>query len=176
MGRKANKTRARDYRPKGNLLITTIKSAFILAAALVLSVATLSGQTAGSELPLGSPQLISPEDLAKILQADKSGKPLIFNVGPYSLFRQVHISGAEYTGAALTEQGLDALRNRVKALPHKSFIVLYCGCCPWNHCPNVAPAYAALHALGFSNVKVLYIADNIGADWVYKGYPTQRGQ
>ena len=150
------------------------KSAFIFGAALALYVATATAQTAQSELPPGSPQLISPEQLVKLLQADKGEKPLIFNVGPYSLFRQAHISGSEYVAAASTQQGLDALRDRVKTLPHKTFIVLYCGCCPWNHCPNVAPAYDELHKLGFNNVKVLYIANNIGADWVYKGYPTEK--
>jgi len=54
-------------------------------------------------------------------------------------------------------------------------IVLYCGCCPWNHCPNVKPAYDALQAMGFRNLKVLYIANNFGADWVDKGYPTAKG-
>ena len=156
--------------------MTLAKSAFILSAVLLLGVAGLTAQTAQSALPPGSPQLINPEELVKILQAAKSEKPLILNVGPFSLFRQAHISGSEYVGAASTEQGLDALRERVKTLPHKKFIVLYCGCCPWNHCPNVAPAYDALHKLGFSNVRVLYIADNIGADWVYKGYPTENGQ
>jgi hypothetical protein len=29
--------------------------------------------------------------------------------------------------------------------------------------------------MGFINVKVLYFADNLGTDWVYKGYPTVRG-
>ena len=119
---------------------------------------------------------MNPEELVKVLQAPKGEKPLILNVGPYSLFRQAHITGAEYVGAASTPQGLDSLCDRVKTLPHKSFIILYCGCCPWNHCPNVAPAYDALRKLGFSNVKVLYIADNIGTDWVYKGFPTEKGQ
>jgi len=30
--------------------------------------------------------------------------------------------------------------------------------------------------MGFTNVKVLYIADNFGADWVDKGYPTAKGE
>ena len=33
-----------------------------------------------------------------------------------------------------------------------------------------------LRRLGFSNVKVLYIANNIGMDWVDKGYPIVKGQ
>jgi hypothetical protein len=30
--------------------------------------------------------------------------------------------------------------------------------------------------MGFTNVKVLYIANNFGADWVEKGYPVAKGQ
>jgi hypothetical protein len=29
--------------------------------------------------------------------------------------------------------------------------------------------------MGFTNVKVLYLADNFGADWVDRGYPVERG-
>jgi hypothetical protein len=29
--------------------------------------------------------------------------------------------------------------------------------------------------MGFTNVKVLYIADNFGADWVERGYPVAKG-
>ena len=133
-------------------------------------------QTAGAHFEPGNPALMNPEDLLKILQAPGGDKPLILNVGPHLLYMQAHIPGAEYIGAGAETQGLQSLRRRVKTLPHKTFIVLYCGCCPWNHCPNVAPAYEELHQAGFTNVKVLYIADNFGADWVYKGYPTVKGQ
>ncbi len=54
--------------------------------------------------------------------------------------------------------------------------MLYCGCCPWDRCPNVRPAAALLTSMGFTNMKVLHIANNFGADWVAKGYPTQKGQ
>jgi hypothetical protein len=38
----------------------------------------------------------------------------------------------------------------------------------------VQPAYKELQAMGFRNVKILYIAKNFGADWVDKGYPTSK--
>lgn len=106
----------------------------------------------------------------------KQPKPLILNVGPRVLYLQAHIPGAEYIGAGSDVSGRQGLRNRVKNVPKKQFIVLYCGCCPWSHCPNVHPAYKELFDLGFRNVKVLYIANNFGADWVDRGYPTERGQ
>lgn len=151
---------------------TRIRLTFILAFVIIAT----NLACAQSELPPGSPQLISPEDMVNALQAPAGEKPLILNVGPSLLYMQAHIPGAEYIGMASTSQGMQALRARVKSLPKSSFIVLYCGCCPWSHCPNVRPAFNELHKLGFSNVKVLYIADNFGADWVDKGYPTIRGQ
>jgi hypothetical protein len=33
-----------------------------------------------------------------------------------------------------------------------------------------------IQSLGFAKAKVLYIANNFGADWVDKGYPTVKGQ
>jgi hypothetical protein len=133
-------------------------------------------QTAASELTPGSAQLIAPEDLVRILQSATAAKPLILNVGPRMLYLQAHIPGAEYIGAGSDARGIEQLRARVKALPRDRFIVLYCGCCPWSHCPNVRPAYGELHAMGFTKVKVLYIADNFGTDWVYKGYPSVKEQ
>jgi hypothetical protein len=31
-----------------------------------------------------------------------------------------------------------------------------------------------LHGRGFQEIKVLYIADNFGTDWVDKGYPVTK--
>jgi rhodanese-related sulfurtransferase len=117
---------------------------------------------------------ISPEGLVKILQG--KDKPLLFQVGSHTMYAQAHISGSEYLGSASTETGLQQLRKRVESLPKSKSIVLYCGCCPWSRCPNVKPADDALHALGFTNVKVLYIANNFGTDWVDKGYPVEKGE
>jgi len=129
-----------------------------------------------ADLAPGGAQLINPDDLVKILQSPKGEKPLILNVDPHLLYMQAHIPGSEYIGAGSDSQGIESLHRRVKPLPHNTFIVLYCGCCPWNRCPNVQPAYNELHKAGFTKVKVLYIADNFGTDWVYKGYPAIKGQ
>jgi len=122
-----------------------------------------------------STRLISPDELAKILQSSKGEKPLMIQVGSHVLYSQAHIPSSEYIGPASTEDGLQRLRKRVEPLPRNRFIIIYCGCCPWSHCPNVKPADDALRALGFTNVKSLYIANNFGADWVEKGYPVAKG-
>jgi thiosulfate/3-mercaptopyruvate sulfurtransferase len=119
---------------------------------------------------------ISPEDLVKALKLAKKQQPLVLSVGPRTLYSQAHIPGAEYIAPGSSEQSAGALKVRVKNLAHGKFIVIYCGCCPWGRCPNMHPAFAQLHAMGFTNVKMLYIADNFGTDWVYKGYPTTKGE
>ncbi len=148
------------------------KSALIFAAVAVLSIAHAAGQA--TSIPPA--RLINPEDLVKLLQTSGKEKPLMIQVGSHVLFSQAHIPGSEYIGPASSETGLQQLRKRVASLPRTTLIVLYCGCCPWSHCPNVKPADDALRALGFTNVKVLYIADNFGANWVDKGYPVTRGE
>lgn len=142
--------------------------------AVVLAMACVV-HAAGQAASIPSSQLVSPEDLVKTIQAGKQ-KPLMIQVGSHVLYQQAHIPGSEYIGPASSEPGLQQLRKRVDPLPRKISIILYCGCCPWNHCPNVKPAFHALQALGFTNVKVLYIADNFGANWVDKGYSTARGE
>lgn len=119
---------------------------------------------------------IQPEDLVKILQNAAVEKPLMIQVGSRVLYQQAHIPSSEYIGPASSEDGLRRLRKRVESLAKEKFIVLYCGCCPWSHCPNVKPAYDALVTMGFMNVKVLFIADNFGTNWVDKNYPVAKGE
>jgi hypothetical protein len=121
-------------------------------------------------------QLVQPEELSRMLKASGAEKPLVLQVGSHLLFAEAHIAGSEYAGAGSQAAGLKQLQERVTALPRKTFIVIYCGCCPWGHCPNMGPAYKLLHDLGFSNAKALYIANNLGTDWVDKGYPVEKGR
>ena len=143
-------------------------------AAVVFAIASVV-LAAGQASSIPSSQLINPEDLVKVIQAGKE-KRLMIQVGSHIFYQQAHIPGSEYIGPTSSEAGLQQLRKRVDPLPRKTSIVLYCGCCPWSHCPNVKPAFDALQTMGFANVKVLYIADNFGANWVDKGYPTTRGE
>ena len=122
------------------------------------------------------PPLIQPAELVGILKAASGPRPLVIQVGFRILYLQAHIPGSEYIGPASSPEGIGMLRKRVEALPRTQPIVLYCGCCPWVNCPTVHPAYDALRAMGFTSVKVLYIASNFGDDWVKKGYPVARGQ
>ena len=140
----------------------------------VLLLSTYAAAVGPDEIP--SAAQITPQALVRILQSNQAAKLLILNVGPRVLFAQAHVRGAEFIGPTSDPRGIEALRSRVRSLPKNKEIILYCGCCPWDHCPNVGPGYAELKKLGFTNVKVLHIGNNIGSDWVDPGYPTDRGQ
>jgi hypothetical protein len=133
------------------------------------------GEVVAQATSIPQARQISIAELVKLLQLPEKGRPLIIQVGSHVLYSQAHIPGSEYIGPASSDGGIQQLRQRVESLTRTRLIVLYCGCCPWNHCPNVKPAYDALEAMGFRNLKVLYIANNFGADWVDKGYPTAKG-
>jgi thiosulfate/3-mercaptopyruvate sulfurtransferase len=116
---------------------------------------------------------ITPEELAQILRSAGAEKPAIYHVGYRVLFAQAHIPGSQYAGPGSNQTGLNALMRAVSALPKTQSIVLYCGCCPWKHCPNLEQPWAMLQAAGFTRVKVLYMPKNFGVDWVQKGYPVE---
>ena len=143
--------------------LVTVVFALILAAAMTMPLLAQSGL-----------QLIQPAELAKVLQGSSAQKPLIIQVGFRTLYEQAHIPGSEYVGPSSQAEGIQELHKRVQGLPRNRSIVLYFGCCPWSHCPNVQPAYHELQGMGFRNVKLLYIANNFGADWVDKGYPVSK--
>lgn len=117
--------------------------------------------------------LVQPVQLASEL---KAAPPTILQVGFNKLYQQAHIPGAIYAGPTNSEAGLTALKAEAEKHSRDAPIVIYCGCCPWNRCPNMDAAYTALKAMGFSKLRALYIANNFGQDWVDKGYPVAMGQ
>jgi hypothetical protein len=119
---------------------------------------------------------MQPEELVKTLQSTSGKKPVVLYVGPHLFYVQAHIPSAEYIGPAGKPEGMDRLHARAKSLPHDAFVVIYCGCCPWDHCPNIRPAYQELQRMGFSNVRILYLATSLGANWADKGYPVAKGE
>ena len=110
--------------------------------------------------------LIEPADLAAILSNPKAKQPLIYNSGVVE-----NIKGAKNFGAAGEKENLERLRKTLAGVPKTSFIVVYCGCCPFSRCPNIRPAVAMLKSMGFTNGKLLNIPTNIKQNWIDKGYP-----
>jgi thiosulfate/3-mercaptopyruvate sulfurtransferase len=112
---------------------------------------------------------VQPAEVAARLSA----KPAVFQVGPNVLYRSHHIPGAIYAGPGQNEAGLALLKAAAEKLPRDREIVVYCGCCPWDKCPNVKPAMELLHSMGFRNAKAMYVAENFKANWMDKGYPVE---
>jgi len=143
----------------------------LLLIALLLLVAAKPATAATDIIPASA--LVQPAQLAGEL---KAAPPIILQVGFSKLYQQAHIPGAVYAGPTNTETGLAALKAEAEKLPRDATVVIYCGCCPWNRCPNMDAAFTTLKAMGFSKLRALYIAENFGKDWVDKGYPAVTGQ
>jgi len=130
--------------------------------------------TSASTVPQA--QLMQPTELVRLLKGSGAEQPVVFQVGSFVMFQQAHIPNAGFAGPGSQPNGIILLNKFAAPLKKNQFIVIYCGCCPWNRCPNIGPAYKQLRDLGFTNVKALYLANNFGDDWVAKGYPTARGE
>lgn len=115
--------------------------------------------------------VVEPKDVAAALA--KGGGPVVFQVGPNVLYRSKHIPGAIYAGPGASPEGLEILKAAVAKLPRDRNIVLYCGCCPWDHCPNVKPAMELLKSMGFTHAKAMYVPDNFKSNWIDQGYPVE---
>jgi thiosulfate/3-mercaptopyruvate sulfurtransferase len=159
-----------------------MRSRFILPTALSLAaMASLSGQSAvdaTKDAPWIAGQVWHSADLARILanpkaQSLKQTPPQILQVGFEVLYKSKHIPGSVYAGPGSKDAGLANLKEAVAALPKDRQIVIYCGCCPWDHCPNIRPAFKMLQSMGFKQIKVLEIPTNFKTDWIDKGFPVE---
>jgi hypothetical protein len=149
-----------------------VRWAVSIAVALCVITTALMGAAADRPAPWRPSELLAPADLVKALQDGPA--PRIVYVGFRALYRTGHIPGASYHGPASDAAGLADLREWARSLPRAKRLVIYCGCCPLDHCPNVGPAFAALRDMGFDDVRVLNLPTSFAADWVEKGYPVSR--
>jgi thiosulfate/3-mercaptopyruvate sulfurtransferase len=121
--------------------------------------------------PWTSAEVIHSDDLARMIKEKPA--PAVYQVGFAVMYKGKHIPGSVYAGPGRTEDGLAELKKAVAGVPKDRLIVLYCGCCPWDHCPNMKPAYKLLQSLGYSKIKVTEIPTNFATDWIAKGYPVE---
>lgn len=129
------------------------------------------------QTPWKPSETIDAASLAKaVSDSNSANPPIIVCVGFHTLYEGAHIRGASFHGAASTPQGLADLKQWAKRLPRESNIVIYCGCCPLAHCPNVRPAFSALHEMGFTHLRVLILPHDFATDWVRPGYPIAKGK
>ena len=132
----------------------------------------LVGLMAAAADPWKGADVVEALDLAATL-AHGSKLPIVY-VGPRSLFRTGRISGATFHGPTSDADGLAGLKQWARSLPRSEELVIYCGCCPIEKCPNIRPAFRALREMGFTKLRVLVLASSFEKDWVTQGYPVER--
>lgn len=125
--------------------------------------------------PWTSAQTVQPAELAKeIADPDETKRPTVVCVAPHVLYAGGHIPGALYHGPGMNAQGIDDLKKWAQGVPRSANVVIYCGCCPLERCPNLRPAFTALHAMGFTHLRALLLPTNFYTDWVKPGYPVEK--
>jgi hypothetical protein len=142
-----------------------------LIAILFLMLSFFTAMSQGLKTPFQSDpwkdeQLISPDSLAGLI--DQKAKVKIYNIGVVQ-----NIKGAIHLGAASEIENLEKLRKIIKAEDRGEFIVIYCGCCPMNKCPNIRPAFRLFMEEKFTNTRLLDLPVNIKMNWIDKGYPVE---
>jgi thiosulfate/3-mercaptopyruvate sulfurtransferase len=121
-----------------------------------------------AQVPWKVDQLMSPSELSDVINSSSSRKPMVFSIGVMAL-----IKGSIDIGPVSQKTNLEKFRNELSKLPKNTDIVIYCGCCPFENCPNIRPAFQLLNDMGFTNHKLLNLRTNIKVDWMNKGYPVQ---
>jgi|HubBroStandDraft_6_1064221.scaffolds.fasta_scaffold1107106_1 thiosulfate/3-mercaptopyruvate sulfurtransferase len=165
-----------------------ISSAVLLVSALAFILRHRSVSAAGVEFantvrfappsdPWSDSQTVQASDLVKELAESKgSARPIVVCTGFRPLFAGAHVPGAVFHGAAQSDQGLADLKKWAQGIPRDANLVVYCGCCPMAHCPNIRPAFQALQEMGFTRLRVLVLPHDFATDWVEKGYPVEKGR
>jgi thiosulfate/3-mercaptopyruvate sulfurtransferase len=148
---------------------------WILCAAALLAVGGLIAVTSPTTLqadsdPWTKAQTVQAADLVKELGDSKTAPTVVF-VGFKRLYTSGHIKGAQFHGTAGSEEGLKELTAWAAGIPRTTNLVIYCGCCPMEKCPNIRPAFKALQGLGFKNLRVLLLPQDFPTDWAGKGLP-----
>lgn len=113
-----------------------------------------------------SKELTEPAELAATLKENKN-VPVIFSIGPEAI-----IPNSIDIGMVKNEKNLAKFQEQISKFPKSTNILIYCGCCPFEHCPDVRPAIALLQSMKFTNYHLLDLPNNIKTDWITKGYPT----
>lgn len=146
---------------------------FLIAATLVAC--SRSGDTrAGAPSPWPADRVVSAEDLARAVSA-AGARPHVMHVGPAVLFKRAHVPTAVHAGEGGDPDGLAEIATALTPLAHDTDLVLYCGCCPYENCPNIRPAYSKAVELGFTKVRVLDLPTNLKTDWTDHGLPVETG-
>lgn len=113
-------------------------------------------------------ELMKPAELSAKIKENKQ-VPVLFSVGPGAVIPQ-----SKDIGMVRDADNLKLFKEELDKLPRDTQVVVYCGCCPYEHCPNVRPAVQALREMKFTNFRLLDLPHNIKVDWINKGYPVNK--
>lgn len=113
-----------------------------------------------------SKQLMATKVLADRISQNKMQNTVVINIGPDAV-----IKNSFNAGPGKEVKSIDKLKTYLKNIPKDKEVVLYCGCCPFNKCPNIRPAFKVITDLGYKKAKLLNIPSNIKVDWIDKSYP-----
>jgi hypothetical protein len=114
-------------------------------------------------------KMMEPAHLAAIIQDSSAMQPLIYNLGPFA-----ELKGAIDIGPGEDDENIEKLKVALNGVPKDREMVIYCGCCPFDKCPNVLPAMRLLKDNGYTNAYLLDLSTNFKTDWLNKGYPVNR--
>ena len=147
------------------------------SAAVFLSLVALFplAQAQNTPDPGSVSQTVKPGDLLREL-SDPEKAPTVLFVGFQRLYTAGHVKGAQYHGSGGSAEGLAQIKSWAQSQPRSTNLIIYCGCCPMERCPNIRPAFAALRDLGFTKLRVLDLPTSFEVDWADKGFPYDKGQ
>lgn len=153
----------------------------VLAMPIMLALSSaLFAMPPSSAIPADDPwtasETVQPAQLVAELEHEKDPHVTLIYVGVKALYEGGHIPGAVFVGTGSSEQGLADLKKFAVTLPRNSDVVLYCGCCPLEKCPNLRPAFSALKGAGFARLRVLLLPTSFNTDWAEKGFPVRKGE
>ena len=141
------------------------KTSLILMGMMV-SIAFISFITQSE--PWTKEQLMKPSELAAKLKNSETSTFVIYNIGPSG-----KIPSSIDIGATQEKENIKKLEKALKLVPKNTEVIIYCGCCPFDNCPNIRPAFQLLKEKGFAKPRLLELNDNLKVDWIDKGYPIQ---
>lgn len=121
--------------------------------------------------PWTDQDLMAPEVLADKIENGEIDSTQVLSIG----FENI-IKNSTQLGPVKDEAHLEELRKYLKDVPKDEHLVLYCGCCPFEKCPNIRPAMKLVKEMGFKNAKLLNLKESVKADWIDQGYPTHGSQ
>ena len=133
-----------------------------------------SSRAQNSSDPWSAAQTVHPDDFVKTRRRQVRSYRYLRRV--QRLFTAGHIRGAQLHGSGGSAEGLAQLKSWAASLPRTTNIVIYCGCCPMERCPNMRPAFSTLHDMGFTKLRALILPHSFAKNWADKGLPYEKAQ